>query len=209
VVLATLGVTAVVAVLAGGLYGLLRPSAGTVTTSPTVSTTVSPTPRASATTPAPATSASRTASATPTPTPRQTAYVADPTTVTGMDFGVLRGIARTGTGTVLLRVDRAAFLTGAKAQAYYTAHPKLEPLDYAVVNTNPRVRTFQVTDDAVVYAQYALGDHNAVKAQPITVDQLYVRAKALVDSHEIILLWLRHTQDPDGPVYYVAEQYVP
>jgi len=24
-----------------------------------------------------------------------------------------------------------------------------------------------------------------------------------------VLLWLRHSEEPDGPVYYVAEQFTP
>jgi hypothetical protein len=209
VVAATLGVTALVAALAGGVYGLLRPSTDTVT--PTQTSTAAPattkaTKPASSTKPAASTSAAATSSA--APTPRATAYVTDPTTVTGMDFGVLKGIAR-ASGGVVLRVDRASFLTGKKAAAYYAAHPKLEPLDYAVINTNPRVRSFRLADGAVIYAQYALGTGTEVKTETISVDQLYTRATELLSSNQNTLLWLRHTEDPDGPVYYVAEQYVP
>jgi hypothetical protein len=207
VVLTTLAVTVLVAVLAGGLWGLLRPAARTTTTLAGASATASPTGSATST-PTKTPAATATKSATPTPTPRDTEYVEDPTTVEGMDFGLLRGISRSG-ATVTLRFDRAQFLTGSAAAKYYAKNPDLEPLDYAIVNTNTRLRSLPVTKDAVVYAQLALGDGGSLRTQPISTDQLYERARALLGQKQTVLLWLRHTKEPDGPVYYVAEQYTP
>jgi hypothetical protein len=48
-----------------------------------------------------------------------------------------------------------------------------------------------------------------VKTQPITADQFYEKAVGIVSTGDSLLLWLRHTQAPDGPVYYVAEQFTP
>jgi len=209
VVLTTLGVTALVAVLAGGLWGLLRPSSDGVTALASGSATGSPTasPTGSATS-KPAKTPAATKSATATPTPHDTEYVVDPTAVEGMDFGLLRGIGRSG-GTVTLRVDRAQFLVGSAAERYYAKNPDLEPLDYAIVNANSRLRSFPLTDDAVVYSQFALGDGGSVRTQEISTDQLYTKAGELLGQNETVLLWLRHSEEPDGPVYYVAEQFTP
>lgn len=209
VVLTTLAVTALVAVLAGGLWGFLRPAAQTVTT--LTGAPSSPAATGSATTKPAATSAattSATKSATATQSPRDTAFVDNPAGVKGMDFGLLRGISRSG-GTVTLRVDRAQFLTGSAAAKYYAKNPDLEPLDYAIVNTNRRLRSFPLTDDAAVYAEFALGDGASIRTQEIGTDQLVTKARALLDQKQTVLLWLRHTKEPDGPVYYVAEQYTP
>ena len=145
------------------------------------STSAAPATTAARATTAKVTAATRTATRTATAAPRQTAYVEDPTATAGMDFGILNQVEQTASGYTIT-VDRASFVTGAKAQAYYAQHPDEEPLDYAVVNTNPKLRTFALTKDAVVYAQFALGDGDGVKTQPITADQFYEKAVGIVST---------------------------
>jgi hypothetical protein len=206
VVIATLAVTALVGALAGGVWGILRPAPSTLTTAP--STTAAPSATTSATQPAPsARPSTATPSATPT-TPRDTAFVQDPWTARGMDFGLLTGITKSG-GTVTLRVDRAQFLVGAAAKAYYAKHPDQEPQDYAIVNTNKRLRAFEVTSDAAVYAQFLLGDGANLRTERLSPADLYVRAKAATVREGTVPLWLRHSGGPDGAVWYVAEQFLP
>ena len=110
-------------------------------------------------------------------------------------------------GQVSVVMDRATFLTGKDAEKYYADNPELEPLDYAITNTNPRLRTFALTEDAVVYAQFALGDGAAPSTTPLDVDEFYDKASQILADGGELLLWLRHDPDPDGPVWYVAEQY--
>ena len=200
-----------VAVLAGGLYGLLRPSK-TVSPTPVAAGSSSGTPSASASG-KPSASATPSASASKTPTktpaPRKTAYVTDPASTPGLDFGIVAQVEQTADG-LTITMDRAEFLTGTKAQEYYTQHPDQEPLDYAVSNVNTRLRTFTVTKDAVVYSQLALGDGQEINpGQKITLDQFYEKTVQLLARKEPLMLWLRHTDGADGPVYYIAEQYVP
>ncbi len=208
VVVTTLGITALVAVLAGGVYGLLRPVPATVTTTVATTSMSAQAATTARTTPPATASVTKPAPSTASAAPRQTAYVEDPAGTAGMDFGVLTGVERSGSA-LTVTMDRAQFLTGAKAVAYYAGHPDEEPLDYAVVNTNQRLRTFTVTEDAAVYAQFALGDGGGVKTEQISLDQFYEKAVGLLATDQSLLLWLRHVEGPDGPVYYLAEQYTP
>lgn len=211
-VVATLAAAALLAVLVGGAVGLLSggddvtvaaapPAATGAASSATAEPSVTPEPDDAS---APATAAVTT---TPTPTPRSTRFVEDPAGA-GLDFGFLKGVRRAG-GTVTVTVDRATFLDGPAAADYYAANPDLEPLDYAITNTNPRLRTFRLTPDVVVYAQYALGNGTDVFTQQITLEQFVDRASGVLAADGELLVWLQHDPSPDGPVWYVAEQFTP
>lgn len=213
----------VAAVGVGAMIGVLRPSApgdAAATTTPmatTASTPASPTSTPTSDSPTPTPSPSHSSpspspsKSSPSPSPSNTApittFVQDPGAA-GLDFGIVTGIKRRTDGVIVLTVDRAQFLTGKAAKDYYAAHPGTEPMDYVIVNTNPATRQFTVAPDATLFGMYLLSDHNTVAPVKITMDQLYTRAKPLVPKQPL-LVWMQHRGSANGPIGYLAEQFVP
>lgn len=125
-----------------------------------------------------------------------------------MDFGLVTGIQKLGDSAVLT-VDRAEYLVGDEAAAYYAAHPDQEPLDYAIVNDSTESLQFVVVPEALLYGQYLLGDRNHVRTTKITMTQLINRATPITQEGQPILVWMYHKAGTNGPVVYLAEQFTP
>ena len=207
VIVALLGAVAA-AIVAGVLIGFVRQS-------PDPNASLNPGP---STTPPAATQSSGPAQPSPSNEPSSTTtaaeaverigWVEQPWTRKGMDFGILKGVSRDG-DKVSLSFDRAAFLVGKDAEAYFKKHPNQEPQDYALVNTNSKVRRFELVADAEVYGTYLLGDQQQVHEQQLSVDDLVAKFQALPNKQDGLLVWLRHRDGDDGPVTYLAEQFIP
>jgi hypothetical protein len=220
VVLISLSLAALAAIGAGTAYALIgsanpttlatAPPTGDPTGSPTSGNTSSTTSET-----VPATTTRTTSTVTPTPTPDETAvpgpaptaFTDNPGAVPGMDFGMLVSVTKRGAGAQLT-VKRQQFLTGQDAQFYY-AQRNQEPLDYAIVDVDNRNHTFTVAPDALIYAQYLLGDNNTVTTTPLTVPQFLAKAKAVQAKNLPLHLWLYHRSTADGTVVYLAEQFTP
>jgi hypothetical protein len=123
-----------------------------------------------------------------------------------LDFGFVISARQKGQ-EVLLEFDRAGFLTGARAEAYYADHPDEEPLDFAIVNDRSLTRTMRVRAGATLFGQDRLGDGDPADVERITAAQLVRRVGAAPG--EGVPVWLRHDGDIDAPVVYLAEQYLP
>jgi hypothetical protein len=209
IIITALIVTVLIAIGTGTFFGMFRSDS-----SETAATTL-PTPSAStadASTPSPPSTAPSTSAAKKTTddpgmkTP--TGFVDAPWNWEGMDFGLVTAVSAQGAGAVIT-VDRAQFLVGSDATSYYAEHPELEPLDYAVVNETTSSLQFLVTEDSLLYGQYLLGDGNTVRTTRISMDQLLDRGGDVVSDGQQISVWLYHTSGEDGPVVYLAEQFIP
>ena len=200
-VAAAVAATLVGYALGGGFGG----GGSGATAGPSTSTTPTGTSAApSASTHTPATSTSKPPSTTPSPT--QSGYVQNPTAAAGYDFGLVHKVRKVG-GHYVITVDRAVWLTGTAATKYYDAHPTMERLDYAVSNANPLLRDFAIAGGAELYGSQLLGPGNGLQTASITPAQLSTRVAALPVG--TVLVWLRHVGGTNGPVTYLAEQYVP
>jgi hypothetical protein len=205
IIVALLGAVAA-AIIAGVVIGFLRQSPDpNATLGPTTSTPVT-------------TQSSAPAQATPSEDPGATTspsgeavqrigWVEQPWTRQGMDFGILKGVSRDG-DTVKLSFDRASFLVGKDAEEYFKKHPKEEPRDYALVNTNKKLRSFQLVADAEVYGTGQLGGSPS-QQQDLTTDELVAKFQSLPSQDQEVLVWLQHREGEDGPVTYLAEQFTP
>jgi hypothetical protein len=212
VVVVSLAVAALAAIGAGTVYALNQPS-GTVTTAattPSAPATTSPPTAASSPSASPSSSprTSTTTSATVSAGPAPTAFVDNPGAYPGMDFGTVVAVAKKGSGAQIT-VQRQQFLTGNDAALYYSQHPDQEPLDYAIVDVDSKNHTFTVASDALVYAQYLLGDQNTVTTTQLTAAQFVTKSKAVLSKHLPLLVWMYHKGSANGTVGYLAEQYTP
>jgi hypothetical protein len=201
-------ITVLIALGTGAFFGMFRSDSSetTGTTSPSTQAATSA-PATDAASPSPTTEDTRTATD-EAEGQVPTGYVDAPWNWPGMDFGLIRDISAQGAGAVIT-VDRAQFLTGSDATMYYAEHPELEPLDYAVVNETSDSLQFLVTEDALLYGQYLLGSGDTVRTARISMDQLLTRGQDVISTGQPIHVWLYHTSGQNGPVVYLAEQFVP
>lgn len=209
IIIVALIVTILVAIGAGAFFGMFRSDSAepTATTTPSASvSTTDASPTSQASTAASTSTAKKTTAEADAQAP--TGFVDAPWDWDGMDFGQITAISAQGAGAVIT-VDRAEFLIGSDATSYYAEHPELEPLDYAVINESTSTLQFLVTEDALLYGQYLLGDGNNVRTVRISMDQLLDRGQDVVSSGQPINVWLFHTSGEDGPVIYLAEQFIP
>lgn len=216
VVLISLGVAALLAVIAGTVYAFTRPLPASTVATATSSTPIFDTPEPNPTEPTPSASTSTPSGTTPTPTPTATAtatgaaaptgFVSDPW-AQGLDFGTVTAVKKQGGGAAIT-VRRQTFLTRGEAQTYYAQHPDLETLDYAIVDGGETHR-YTLSGDAVIYGQYLLGDGDQVATTQLTVPQFVKKSKQLLGKSIPLRVWMHHQTSPDGTVLYLAEQYIP
>ncbi|MEJ2578949.1 MAG: hypothetical protein P8Z68_07600, partial [Kineosporiaceae bacterium] len=201
---------AVLAAVGTGLFVSRSGSSGEVTTAPALTPSAATTSPAqpSTSTPAASTTAPTTKTSTTTKAKAPTGYVSEPWDDTGMDFGIVSSVQPVGDGAVIT-VDRAEYLVGDDAAAYFAAHPDLEPMDYVIANDRVENLDFRVEDDALLYGQYLLGDRNTVKTTKLSMTQFLTRSQAATGDGQPLLVWLYHTTGDDGPVVYLAEQFMP
>ncbi len=134
-------------------------------------------------------------------TPRALPFVADPWK-RGYEFGFVRGAERSG-DTVTLTFDRAGMLLGAQAEAYYDAHTAEERLDHKILNDEGFSGTLTVPASATLYGNQRLGARNGSQNQRIDLARLV----AGVSGSAEVAVWVQRTGN--GPVTYLAEQYLP
>lgn len=141
-----------VALGAGALTGTRPDRTQVAATSPTMPPEPSPLQDSTPSpTPTPMPSSKPTPSSEPTPlsppSPTNAVVAAESGPASGTDIGFLKAV-ETERGKTLLRWDRVQFLTGAKAQAYATAHGFLVANDYVLLNDNPTLRTYRLARGA-------------------------------------------------------------
>ena len=191
---ATSGVTSTTQSSTAGVTAPAAPSTATVSTAapPAVAA------------PAPAKPAgTRTAAPRPTTAPTVRPWVADPERA-GYEFGFVWGAKRSG-GAVVLTFDPAGMLTGARAKAYYDAHPDEERFDYKILNDKSFTETLRVPASATLYGNQVLGPRNGAKNERITLDRLAARASG--GDRTKVTVWVKRSSS--GAVVYLAEQYLP
>jgi hypothetical protein len=108
--------------------------------------------------PTPAAAPSTAPASKPTTAQPASQPAADPTTTARRsDFGFIRSWYAKG-GTLYLRFDRAALLTGKAADAASAAHGGESPVpnDYYIQNDNPRLRDLAILDRATVIGSQQL-----------------------------------------------------
>jgi hypothetical protein len=134
-----------------------------------------------------------------------------------LDFGILKSIT-TANGVVTLHVDRTHFYEGAAA----VAHGAGESEDWVTEDTDGegKILDFTLDPKASLLAEAALRpDHSPVNANArvkLTQAQLVASMKYLddqakddPDAAEIVYVWMRHTNGPNGPVTALVDQFTP
>ena len=183
----------------------VRPSQPISTGLPSVAatTTAPPSPIPVVTTPKPAPTATKAAPPDYSPIPPDAAGHQR-----GLDCGFLTGVQKNG-DLVTLCFDRASYYTGDEAVRHNGG--KAPDDDYVVENNNPAIRTFTVQSRApLIGVSRLLSDHSgAVRQQKLDASSFVANATAALRSGQGIAVWVRHTQDADGPVTSLAEQYIP
>jgi hypothetical protein len=123
-----------------------------------------------------------------------------------LDFGFLRSARTDGRGQLVVTFDRAQWLTGKAYDDHVARHGRPEN-DYVVVNASHRVRTLRVSAAATLYGNQLLGPGDGLKDRIVSPARIVSRLRALGGAG--VPVWLRHVDGPDGPVVYLAEQYLP
>jgi hypothetical protein len=124
----------------------------------------------------------------------------------GLDFGFLTAARIDRQGRLVVTFDRAQMLSGKAYDDYVAKHGRPEN-DYVIVNASHRLRTFRVSGSATLYGNQILGPANGTRDRIVSPARIVSRLRASgVDG---VPVWLRHTDGPDGPVVYLAEQYLP
>ena len=136
----------------------------------------------------------------------------------GLDFGRLTKITVKG-GVVTLHVDRAHFYAGAQAKAH---NKGVVPLDGVLFQDTDGNKEYAFTLDpkASIQAEGDLQDNqgNTDERVTLTRDQ-FIRNMTALQAQDAgrtdpgsafrVLVWLRHTDGPDGPVTALADQFLP
>ena len=214
-----LGVSAAVATaLLAGCGGVQAPTGATAaaatptatrTATPTATRTVTPTatPTAAPTAtrrPGSTPAAPRRAPSRPSRPAAPLPFVRDPAAA-GLDFGFVTAAGRKG-NRIVVTFDRATMLTGEQAEDYLERHPEIDAYDVVIVNRSRRVRTFRLLPSATLYGSQLLGPANGTDTEQISAAQLVRRVASRARG---VPVWLKHKGGPDGPVVYLAEQYLP
>ena len=145
----------------------------------------------------------------PTPSPAAPTWVPTPWTAPNLELASLKSVRTLGSGAVVITVDRLTFYSGAEAAAYYAKHPKLPPLDYAIVNQSPRIYTYTLVPGAPVFLSAMAGTDPAAKPMASDLTHLvegFARQRA---AGAEVFAWLDHTDADNGWVTYLAEQFFP
>jgi hypothetical protein len=218
-VVITMLLTVLIAGSAGLVAGLVRsprstPAAvqgtevsevpGTTTTGPTTSQSKS---SSTTTTSSTSATASTSTSLSGIPTFQGPAgYISAPWNDSSTDFGALTAVVRTGS-TVSVSFDRAQFLTGTTAQSYYASHTDEYEQEYAILNSDKRIRTFTVDPSALLFSQTLMKGRSSVTVRSIDLQELLANASTVATRRPWV--WLRHSAGLNSSVTYLAEFYVP
>ena len=117
------------------------------------------------------------------------------------EFGEVTAV-RDVDGTLQVDVDRVDMLGGAEAQAAAAAAGDEINNDYYVVNDNPRVRTYRLSAEVVVWGDIGFGHPG--NPQRVTADE-WRRFVATQQGRQTLF----HFDLEDGAVVGIEEQYRP
>jgi hypothetical protein len=211
-VFTSLGVAALLAIGTGAVYSMTRQNNVDTALTPTASPSMASPSSASALPLATATTASVTVTVTTTARATGTSgapgsYVEEPWSDPDMNFGTIVAVKRQG-DKAQITVRRQHFLTGEMAQEYYDEHPDKEQMDYAITDDGGKNKQYTVAEDALVYGANLLGDGPTSHTR-LTVSEFTTKAKALLDDHTPLRMWMRRRSSSSHTVIYLAEQYIP
>jgi hypothetical protein len=171
---------------------------GAASVKPTASASASPSPSATATVKV----------VTGAPDAPPSAFIDQPWTARAMEFATLEDVQRDDRG-VTVQVRRGRLLIGEAARRYLNAQGQ-DPADFAVVTQGNRTVQYLLRDDAAIFSQYALGDHENVDTKQMDPDEFYDAARGALDNGVHPGIWLRHSYGiASQPIIYLAEQYLP
>jgi hypothetical protein len=137
-----------------------------------------------------------------------TAFIEQPWSDRTMEFATLEDVQRDDRG-VTLQVRRSKLLMGDAARRYLDSQGQ-DGADFAVVKQAKKTVQYTLRDDAAIFSQYALGDHENVDTKQLSPDEFYDAARGALDNGVHPGLWLRHSYGLiSQPVVYLAEQYLP
>jgi hypothetical protein len=208
-------VSGVAALLSGSVVGLVMGMLS-LPEAPQVRVTMStPSPHESA---APTVTRSSTSASSSSPTaklktitqreaPPPPAYIDQPWTERNLRFVSLDDIWRDDQGQITLKVTPMTFLTGAKARAYSQQHLG-QPRDYAAMPSGGAQMTYRVRDDATIFGEFFIGDHTQPHQRQVNRDELFDLARKALDFRQHPTFWLQRSMGVEGPVIYLAEQYL-
>ncbi len=203
------GTVAAISATVMSLFNSHAPTTGATTENSTGTTPSESSAAAAGTQPDPTGGTTTTGSSTTTTTVPPHGFVQNPWADSSLDFGIVKEIRSNG-GTVTVTVDRAQFLTGPQAVAYIAKHPNYRDAEYVIVNTNKKLRTFPLAPDAEIYGVLMLTDQQTLgKPVQLAPAELVTRAQGILAQKGQLLVWLRHQNGLEGPITYLAEQFVP
>ena len=140
-------------------------------------------------------------------------YTLKPAERANLDFGILSSVTTTN-GITTLHVDRTVFYQGEEAQAHGAGDAE------EWITRDPdgegKVLTFTLDPKASIQAEASLrNDHDAgsqirenlTPAELATNTDYVTSGKS--DAGPTILVWLRHTGGPNGPVTALVDQFTP
>ena len=71
-------------------------------------------------------------------------------------------------------------------------------------------RAADLGDDATIFSQFVLGDHQNLNTQQLSTGEFYDAARSALDNGVHPGIWLRHSYGiASQPIVYLAEQYLP
>jgi len=204
--------------LTGLILGIFMPASPNQTATafkPSATATGGQSPTTRATSPKPTASGSPSPSVTATvkvvtgaPDVPPTAFIDQPWSDRTMEFATLQDVQRDDRG-VTVQVRRGKLLMGDAARKYLNAQGQ-EPADFAVVDQGNRTVQSTLRDDAAIFSQFVLGDHQNLNTQQLSTDEFYDAARSALDNDVHPGIWLRHSYGiASQPVVYLAEQYLP
>jgi len=123
----------------------------------------------------------------------------------GLDFGFVTA-ARIDTRGLVITFDRAQMLSGKAYRDHVAKHGTPEN-DYVILNTSTKTRTFRVPATATMYGNQLLGAQDGLRNEVISPKRLVQRVRQYGDRG--VPVWLQHDKGTNGPVVYLAEQYLP
>ena len=143
----------------------------------------------------------------------ETPYSLTPAERANLDFGILSSVTTTN-GITTLHVDRTVFYQGQEAQAHGAGDSE------EWITRDPdgegKLLTFTLDPKASIQAEASLrNDHDAGSQirENLTPAQLATNTTYVTsgksDAGPTILVWLRHTGGPNGPVTALVDQFTP
>jgi len=96
-------------------------------------------------------------------------------------------------------------LLGRQAKAYYDAHPSEERLDFKILDDKSLTQTLRVPASATLYGNQMLGPRNGSRNERVDLARLLARAAG--NNQGGLAVWVKRAGN--GPVVYLAEQYLP